>query len=258
MNLRAKLASAGALLGVAAAMVALAAPPALAAFCGGTQGQPLLIGCNDNIATSETDLSSTSGTVLFVQTPASGGVAIEGNGGVYGVRANGGMDGVYSSSPDGTGVFSEGAIYGVEGTTGTGTGVYGSSTGATGVGVEGTTTGNGSAVYGDNTGGTGSGVFGDATTGTGVLAHSSSGTALWVNGPAHFSQSGLATVPSGAKTLTVSMAGVTTSSMILATAQQGGGFYVKGAVPAAGSFTIAINKAPAAPQTVKVAFLVLN
>ena len=72
------------------------------------------------------------------------------------------------------------------------------------------------------------------------------------------SQSGLATVPSGVNHVTVAMPGVTASSMILATVQQAGGFYVKYAVPASGSFTIYINKAPAAPKTVAVAFIVLN
>jgi hypothetical protein len=46
--------------------------------------------------------------------------------------------------------------------------------------------------------------------------------------------------------------------MILATVQQSGAFYVKNAVPAARSFTIYINKAPAPPATVKVAYFVLN
>ena len=46
--------------------------------------------------------------------------------------------------------------------------------------------------------------------------------------------------------------------MVMATVQRTGGFYVKAAVPAAGSFTIYINKAPVSPATVKVAYLVLN
>jgi hypothetical protein len=46
--------------------------------------------------------------------------------------------------------------------------------------------------------------------------------------------------------------------MILATVQQAGGFYVKYAVPAAGSFTIYINKAPTSPAIVKVAYFMLS
>jgi hypothetical protein len=171
----------------------------------------------------------------------------EGDTGVWG---SGDSYGVRGSSP---------SAYGVYGTTTTGTGVYGENTGSTGVGVEGTTVGSGSAVYGVATG-SGIGVNGEATTatGTGVFAHSTSGTALAVTGSAHFSQSGIATVPSAAKSVKVTMVGVTTSSMILATVQQSGGFYVRYAVPAAGSFTIAINKAPVAPMTVKVAYFVLS
>jgi hypothetical protein len=51
---------------------------------------------------------------------------------------------------------------------------------------------------------------------------------------------------------------VTASSMVTATVQQTGGYFVQAAVPAAGSFTIYINKAPVSPATVKVAYLVLN
>lgn len=56
----------------------------------------------------------------------------------------------------------------------------------------------------------------------------------------------------------MTLAGVTATSMVMATVQQTGGFYVKAAVPAAGSFKIYINKAPLTPETVKVAYLVLN
>jgi hypothetical protein len=49
------------------------------------------------------------------------------------------------------------------------------------------------------------------------------------------------------------MSGVTTSSMVLATVHQSGGFYVKYVVPASGSFTIFINKAPDTGKVVKVA-----
>ncbi len=46
--------------------------------------------------------------------------------------------------------------------------------------------------------------------------------------------------------------------MVMATVQRTVGFYVKAAVPAAGSFKIYVNKAPLPPATVKVAYLVLN
>ena len=46
--------------------------------------------------------------------------------------------------------------------------------------------------------------------------------------------------------------------MVMATVQRTGGFFVQAAVPAAGSFTIYLNKAPVSPATVKVAYMVLN
>ena len=63
---------------------------------------------------------------------------------------------------------------------------------------------------------------------------------------------------SGHKTVKVTLAGVTATSMVTATVQQTGGFFVRAAVPATGSFTLYINKAPASPATVIVAYLVLN
>lgn len=243
---------------VTASLVAFAAPPALAAFCGGGQGQALLLGCANNTETDSTELltTSTADPGLVVETNGALGLSVSGHttglaggGNTTGVRGDGGIYGVYGSS-GGTGVW---------GTSTVGTGVYGENTGSTGVGVEGKTAGNGSAVYGLATG-SGVGVNGEATTatGTGVFAHSASGTALAVTGTAHFSQSGLALVPSGSKNVNVTMSGVTTASMILATVQQSGGFYVKYAVPSSGSFTIYINKAPTSPKTVKVAYFVLS
>jgi hypothetical protein len=175
--------------------------------------------------------------------------------GITGVNTTGlvGLDGI-STNANGTGVYGSGSFYGMYGT-GSTAGVFGYNSASTGIGVEGQTGGNGSAVYGQATG-PGTGVYGDTTDGTGVLAHSINGTALWVNGSADFSQSGVAVVPSGANHITVS--GVTTASMILATVQQSGGFYVKYAVAGSGSFTIYINKAPASPTKVNVAFIVLN
>jgi len=104
---------------------------------------------------------------------------------------------------------------------------------------------------------TGVGVFGDTANGTGVLARSTKGTALDVRGKAKFSGSGLVTVAAGAASKKVTLAGVTSASMILATAQQDGTVSVRSAVPASGSFTIHLTgKAPAGG--LKVAYFVLN
>ena len=71
-------------------------------------------------------------------------------------------------------------------------------------------------------------------------------------------RSGIATVASGKTSVKVTLAGVTATSMVMATVQRAGGFFVQAAVPAAGTFTIFINKAAVSPATVRVAYLVLN
>jgi hypothetical protein len=111
-------------------------------------------------------------------------------------------------------------------------------------------------VYGVN-GGTGNGVAGQADSGTGVLAASTNGIALKVSGKATFSRSGVVTVGAGNASKTLNLAGVTTSSMILATAQQSSAVSVKAAVPASGSFRIFLTGAAPAGG-LKVAYFVLN
>src|SRR5262249_43994245 len=141
-----------------------------------------------------------------------------------------------ASSATGWGVYGSGAT-GVEGDSGQlgGTGVLGNSTFAQGIGVEGDQSGTGSGVYGLAKA-SGVGVFGDST----------NGTALDVRGKATFSRSGVVTLAVGTTSKKVTLAGVTTASMILATAQQDGTVYVRSAVPASGSFTIHLTgKAPA-------------
>jgi hypothetical protein len=220
-------------------LVAFAGTPGAVA----TQDQAILAG-QPNTETSETVVQNTNVTV--------GCAAFSNNGlkgcGIVGVEGSGSVDGV----------FAFGNTYGVEGDGAAGgTGVFGHNEGSTGIGVWGQTGGSGSAVYGQATG-NGVGVFGDTTSGTGVEARSTTGNALDVIGKAVFSGSGIATVPAGAKNIQVTLSGATTASMILATVQQSGGFYVKYVVPASGSFTIFINKAPTSPATVKVAYFVLN
>jgi hypothetical protein len=254
MKARATLASVVAVLALTAAVVGIVASPASAANCGNGQGQALLLGCNYNKADDTTSLI-TNKAIMAMDIDSSGGLGlmVKGDTGVYAIGttyALKGLGGAY-------GTYGTGYTYGVWGNSSYGAGVYGENIGPTGEGVYGKTGGNGSAVYGQATA-AGTGVYGDATDGPGVLAHSTNGTALWVNGTAHFSQSGVAVVPSGAKSVVVSMSGVTTASMILATAQQVGGFYVKYAVPSSGSFTISLNKAPASPKTVRVAYIVLS
>ena len=249
MKARATLASVLVLLALIAALMGIAASPAFAAPCGNGQGQALLLGCESNTSTDPTVLTSSedSSTVLQVFALGPDSTGVRGDGTVIGVWGTGGP----------YGVFGTGDTYGVYGFSTTGSGLYGLNGGSTGIGVEGETGGSGSAVYGHTTGATlGVGVFGNSSNGTGVRADSSSGTALKVDGRATFSTAGTALVHSGQKSVTVTLAGVTPSDFVLATVQGSGSFYVKNASAGSGQLTININKAAAG--SVKVGFFVIS
>lgn len=142
---------------------------------------------------------------------------------------------------DGTGIPDGFVAAGVWGDSFTGDGVFGS--GSIGVGGAG---GWGVAGYSQVAGGIG--VFADS------LAPA---IALRVNGKAHFSRSGKVLVGKTKKSVSVSLAGVTSSSMILATIQANKlGLYIRGAVPSANKFTIYLSKAPG--TTVRIAWMVLD
>ncbi|HEY7042639.1 MAG TPA: hypothetical protein VH419_03125 [Nocardioidaceae bacterium] len=154
--------------------------------------------------------------------------------GSTGVKASG-------SGADSTGVFGLGGRFGVTGITAGGCIVLHGCA----VGVQGTNTSNG---YG---------VQGSSVDGVGVVASSANGTALSVSGKARFSRSGVVSIASGSTSKSVTLAGVTTSSMVLVTAQQNKAVTVKAAVPAAGSFRIFLTgNAPSGG--LKVAYFVLN
>jgi hypothetical protein len=127
---------------------------------------------------------------------------------------------------------------------GAGTGLSGSA--PTGVGVLGQSTS------------AGAGVRGTSTSGIGVHASApTTGVALQVTGRAKFSRSGRATVSAGQNHRTVTLAGVTTSSLVIATLRtRRTGVYVAAAVPSSGKFTIYLNKAVSAATY--VAYFVLN
>jgi len=153
----------------------------------------------------------------------------------------------FSSNATGTGVYGEGSTgvwgfggWGVFGASdATGTGVYGFS-GATVPGAPAHT-----------------GVFGYSDSGYGVYARAATGTALYVNGKAGFSRSGKVAITAGHSSVAKSLAGVTTSSLIIAVLQTAkGGYYLVAAVPAAGKFTVYLNKA--AVSTMYVAYFVVN
>ena len=188
-------------------------------------GDPMLLG-RTNIADNITQVTTSSGDGFVSQTNDPGASRT----GLFGLNSGGG-DGVYGSS------YERNGVDGVSGSS-VASGVYGEND-AGGFGLAGRERNNGVAVFAD---------AGDGT-----------GTALRTTGKLQFqNRSGIVTVPSGKKLITVPRSGVTTASMVNATVQQTGGFFVQAAVPANGSLTIYLNKAPTAPGTVKVAYLVLN
>jgi hypothetical protein len=247
---------------LAGAVAALTVTPAAA-----SQGQPVLAG-QVNTETASTVVANTAadpgdpqcGGATEAGLTACGSTGVEASGtdtGVAGVGTFAGVQGIVTSS-SGAGVFGSGptGVFG-DSAAQSGTGVRGFSTSTlAGIGVEGESDGPGSGVYG-LANAAGVGVFGDTTGGTGVLARSTNGTALDVRGKVSFSRSGLVTVTGGAASKKVTLAGITSASMILATAQQDSTVSVRSAVPASGSFTLHLTgKAPAGG--LKVAYFVLG
>jgi hypothetical protein len=115
--------------------------------------------------------------------------------------------------------------------------------------------GSATAVAGSSASGVG--VAGASTSGTGVKASSTSGTALSVVGKAKFSRSGSASVGQGGKSKTVTVPGMKSTSLVLATLQTSvTGVYIAAAVPASGKFTVHLNKNT--PAAAKFAWFVLN
>ena len=122
---------------------------------------------------------------------------------------------------------------GVEGYSVTGYGLFGSSAGT---GVKGTS---------------------PSATGVGVQAENTSrGLALHTIGRVAFSTAGVAVVPSGAKKVTVTLAGVTPTDFVLATGQGNTVFSVRGAQAGTDRLTIWLNKATTGE--VMVAYFVIS
>jgi hypothetical protein len=123
--------------------------------------------------------------------------------------------------------------------------------------VYGQNDGTGFGVAGRAAGGVGA--LGDSPDGVGVWANSQNATALKVTGKAHFSRSGILTVPAGKSSATQTGVTLTSASLVLATVQQDRpGVWVRSAVPkvTAHSFTLHLSKA--VPARTKVAWFVVN
>jgi hypothetical protein len=191
-----------------------------------------------------TALSATA-TTLVVSGPA-GGLAAQINGASTGTTVGLALSVLGSGTANALSAFSN-----------SGTAVSGSS--GSGAGVQGSTSGNGAnAVAGtDNSATGGTGVYGASTHGIGVRALSTSGTALHVTGKVHFSRAGSTGINKGQQTIAITVPGLSSSSLVLATLQRAAaGLFLEAAVPTTGKFTVILNKP--APIALRVAWFVIN
>jgi hypothetical protein len=216
-----------------------------AAAASDSNGGPVLLG-DTNTATATTTITSTAGGAFSGNTSANGGhsgvhgndTSTAGGYGVAGSSTNG--TGVAGNSTNGTGVQGTTSADGESGVAGIdasgldlSSGVSGTST--IGFGVSGSCP-NGVAIYGEST--NGYAVYATAPGGTGLLVQGKS----VFQGTTQFSNSGLATVKTNDKSVTVKVAGITVGSIVLATLQElQAGIAIAAAVPTAGSFTITLT-----------------
>ena len=253
--------------GGAAALAAQAAVPLAAQ---GHDPDDVALGAT-NAATAATEIDATGAGVsafvassaagsAVVATAAAGSAVVATSTGAVGINAHETDDlfaAVYAIGGDGTNAAAVGdtaatGIYGFTPTpadpTAFGSGVWGDSgdagvVGTGGLGVLGL--GN-FGVEGDGFGTGGTGVFGYAggpgTIGVQAFAASTDRVALKVTGKAQFTRSGRATISAGASSKAITLAGVSTSSLVFAVlASNRSGRWVRAVVSAAGKFTIYLN-----------------
>ena len=238
--------------GSAAALAASAIGPASVAAI----AAPMLTE-TDNAETAATGVSnSTADSQAFFGHATGAGNGVEGTSVIgHGVR------GISSDTSDPVTNTSIGGVVGVAGSLGSipanisPVGVFGFSdpgpvSGPAGVGVWGVSDDLGVAgdggigVYGQ--GGWGAVGYSEATSGIGVVAAAGdpSVRALRVEGRAEFTRSGRTTITAGHSTKAVSLAGCTSSTLVLAVLSSNrSGRYVRAVVPASGKFTIYLNTA---------------
>jgi hypothetical protein len=255
----------------ALAVHSLAKPGSASAASGDT----LILGqANDAEADSTSLTSSVDGVALDISTTTSGGTgarAFTGDG--TDLAGDTTFTGLYGFAEDADNFTAAG----VWGDTATGTGVVGSGfTGVYGTGVFGTmgdVDGASIGVYGfagDETApdpGLGANVgvamVGRAgTSATYGVVGVGPGTTQWavyVAGRLRLSSrsGGVKSIGASATSLKVTLAGVTSSTLVVATLQTSvSGCYVRAVVPTTGSFTIYLSKAPG--KTVKVGYIIAN
>lgn len=142
--------------------------------------------------------------------------------------------------------------------------LYGATGG--GIGVQG-------SDQGDSTSEAGVGVYGTSIYGTGVLGtsvsptapgvfaqNSGGGPALQVHGTVSFSLSGMVRVPKGARSVTVGVEGLSSSSLVLATLQKHdtASVAISAAIPDSTNSTIEIFLTQPASSSLPVAWFVVN
>jgi hypothetical protein len=105
--------------------------------------------------------------------------------------------------------------------------------------------------------GPGTGVRGQSPDGTGVVAESSTGRALAVDGRAGFLTGGSVSVPAGRASVSVSRTWIKAGSLVVATIQRDRpDAYVRGVLVSDGRFQILLNRRVA--HSTKVAFFVFE
>lgn len=254
----------GAALGGAAAVAAQASAPLVAL---GADNEAALLGVA-NTSTLPTSFENATADAVSLHGKHAGAGT-----GVQGTSANGpGVGGGSGDLTNATAALTEAGVYGYCDTTYGSMGVYGETyqgVGVMGAGDWGVYGLAGSAGVVGDAPPEGIGVMGytgtfdtwPATLPTGIgvyaLAPSTTQTALLVQGKARFSRSGRKSIGATKTSLKVTMGGVSTSSYVLATLQTSvSGCYVRAVVPASGSFTIYLSKAPG--KTVYVGYMVIN
>jgi hypothetical protein len=140
-------------------------------------------------------------------------------------------------------------------------GVRGTSSNPIASGVYGENLSGGFGVAGRSNAASGTGVYGEALGGGVALAALAGpgGTALSVSGVADFSQSGIAKFHTGDSQVTVTVAGMVTGSLALATLQRNApGIWVRAAVPDVLNSRITIYLNQAVTQLTLVGYFVLH